>query len=86
MRVLKYPLLLEGGPQNVIMPVGARIVLVAMQFGVPTLWAVVGEEPPTTRIFEVIGPGHHFDDLAHVGSVLDGSYVWHVFEQTRGEE
>ena len=81
--VWKFPLRLSGGAaQPIEMPAGATVVLVAMQDDDPTLWVRCDPRAPRTRReFRVVGTGHTFDgDLHHVGSCIDGPFVWHVLE------
>jgi hypothetical protein len=87
-RVLKYPLTVAG-QQVVQMPVTARVVHVAAQHGVPTVWALHSEPAASEpRRFFIFGTGHTFDrmidghDLEHRGSVLlqSGGLVLHIFE------
>lgn len=80
--VWKFPLLLAPGPQEIDMPKGAEIVLVHMQAELCFLWAVVNPAAdPEPRGFIIHGTGHQMDhDGQHVGSVMDGVFVWHVFE------
>lgn len=66
------------------MPVGAKILHVAMQNGEVTIWAVVlPNAEREKRAFRVVGTGNPFPDAdkwAHIGTVFDGPFVWHVFE------
>jgi hypothetical protein len=83
--IYKYPLLAYVDRQQVQLPVGAEIVHVEQQNGVPTLWALVTSDPlwPTefrTILFVGTGhtlPGEHHD---HIGSYTEGPFVWHVLE------
>lgn len=81
--IYKYPLRLTD-TQNVVMPRGARILTVQMQNAVPTLWA---EVDPTDSVGEqrhitIIGTGngHTSPHSLYLGTVQDGPFVWHVFE------
>jgi hypothetical protein len=71
--------------ENVLeMPKGAEILAVKVQdsFNV-CIWAKVDPEMETeTRMFEVIGTGHPFDDTnkEYIETYLDGPFVWHLFE------
>jgi hypothetical protein len=84
MKVFKYPLTFDS-VSVVSMIVDAKVIHVASQNGVVTLWAIVPNsafvEP---RRFRILGTGHELPleiALEHVGSCLDGSFVWHVFEE-----
>lgn len=75
-------------PIVLTMPVGAEILDVQMQAGIPTLWALVDTRIDVeTRRFEIYGTGHALPDAhrRHVGTVQEGPLVWHVFEQLVGE-
>lgn len=80
--IWKYPLALVDHMQVVIMPTGAEVLSVAIQHGVPTLWAQVDTKPICTRLFVVVGTGHRLPEvpLKFIGTVIDGRFVWHVFE------
>ncbi len=70
---------------RVKMPTGASIIHVGSQKSLHLcLWAVVEEKAATeTRRFFVRGTGHPMlraDAANHIGTVLDGSFVWHIFE------
>lgn len=72
---------------NVGMPKDAKILSVAMQAGQLCLWALVEPRAELTmRAIRVIGTGWDLaDDIkkaAFIGTVLDGAFVWHVFEVT----
>jgi hypothetical protein len=81
----KFPLSFTDGWQTVEMQSSVRPVLVAMQHGVPTLWCDVDADADGVafkREFCVVGTGHTApSDGEHVGSVIDGQFVWHIFER-----
>lgn len=86
-RVLKYPLSMSASAQALGMPVGAKIVHVAEQHDVPTMWAEVETPDDTaaafeTRYFILRGTGDdippEFND--HRGTVFIGAFVFHVYE------
>lgn len=60
---------------------GFRVVHCAHQNGVPTFWAVLNPEEPTTKAaFIVVGTGTRLPDCAeHLGTYQDGDFVWHIF-------
>lgn len=64
------------------MPEGAEVLTVQIQNGEPHIWALVDtEKPRKLRSFEIVGTGQPADNLGrYVGTVQDGSFVWHVFE------
>jgi hypothetical protein len=84
--VWKFPLFVVGS-QEIDMPEGADIVSAQLQNGVPTLWALVDPaEEFEKRIFEIYGTGHPIagedkEFLVFVGTVQQGSLVWHIFER-----
>lgn len=55
--------------------------------GQPAIWleAVAGQcEPHTGRRFAAFGTGHDIPlGWAHRGSLIDGSFVWHIYEQVQ---
>ncbi len=84
MKVFKYPLNLAHFDFR--MPAGAKVLYVDLDSaGDLCLWAAVNPSPdhPTeARDFIVVGTGHDLPDgLEHLGSVVQGSFVWHVFEK-----
>lgn len=84
----KYVLDLTGQDQTIEMPKGTQIVHVAVQNGLPCMWAVVDVDPeaePVERTFTLLATGQHFD-AAHWmrwGTVLlnDGALVFQVAER-----
>lgn len=82
--VWKFPL--RWGEVSVLMPKHARIIHVALgQDGkYPTLWAIVSPDAETeTRSFAVVGTGQPLPKhCIHAGTLIDGEFVWHVFETT----
>ena len=84
-KVYKYPLLLRNGIQRLEIPEGSLILHFAMQVPNPTIWARVNSSPDmpmVERKFIIKGTGHDLgvDNLRYIGTTLDGSYVWHLFE------
>lgn len=82
-QVWKYPI---GMGATVEMPVGARPVHVAVQHDSLNVWVEFDYEDDQEvkleqRTFAVVGTGHPFSDGTHVASVLDGPFVWHVYER-----
>jgi len=66
------------------MPVGAEICAFQYQHGVPCVWAIVDPDVmKEVRRFRIFGTGHELpgpDKCCYVGTVQDGSFVWHLFE------
>jgi len=83
----KFPLAL-GDVVTLEMPMGAEPLYVAMQGGVPCLWARVNPMlPKEMRRFRFAGTGHtlHDDVGRYIGSwqMADGALVFHLFEMGR---
>lgn len=87
-RIYKYEIMdVQGNQSNEIMlPVGARVLSAGTQRGVTCIWAMVSdtEVVKEMRLFVVLGTGHVCGDgvYRHIGTVMDGPFVWHVFEVT----
>jgi hypothetical protein len=80
--IWKFPLEVLDA-QQVEMPEGAKILHVGAQDHRMWIWAQVWPgNLLTPRWFRIIGTGHPIEDGVgdHVGSVVLGSFVWHVFE------
>lgn len=71
--------------QDVEMPVGAKVLHVAMQGHDITLWAWVDPDAKVeSRRFAITGSGAPAptpDQARYHGTVIDGAFVWHVFER-----
>lgn len=83
--VYKYPL--GYGERTVLsLPIGAELLHLGLQNGVPTLWALVepGAPEQQTRVLRFAGTGHPIEEqiIGHIGSVIDAELglVWHLFE------
>lgn len=80
--VWKFPL--NDWVTEIDIPEGAKVVHVARQNGLMTLWAEVDSTKPTwSRGVAIVGTGHPIlvRDATHVGSILDGEFVWHIYLQ-----
>ena len=77
----EYPLELVDGYQPVATRWWWRAVHVAMQDGKPTVWAEVRTDGDVLqRRLLVVGTGYPVPDgCEHVGSAMDGQFVWHVY-------
>lgn len=66
------------------MPMGARILCVQLQDGVPTIWAQVeAASDVERRTLVIIGTGHPLrDNLRYIGTFQQGPFVWHLHEST----
>jgi hypothetical protein len=78
------------GMLGIDMPVGAEILTVQVQDGVPCIWAMVdpGQEKEN-RIIVVHGTGHpvqQAEEKKYIGTYQEwnGSLIWHVFELAEG--
>lgn len=94
--VYKYPLRMDGPteielPVALHKPVHFDIQStegqVWLHSATPTLWVEQwlpeeGEEFRTEKVvFEIFGTGHHIPVGAlHIGSVIDGAFVWHLYQ------
>lgn len=82
--IWKFPLS-NAGVNSIPLPERASVRLVDLDpmTGIPTIWVELDDsDPKRVRRFLVHGTGHRIEpDEVHVGSVIQGSFVWHVFEQ-----
>ena len=64
------------------MPYGASILHVGVQDAQLYVWAEVNTTAPLVdRHFHIAGTGHPIPVGLHfVGSVMDGPFVWHVYD------
>ena len=82
--VYKYPLEVTG-EQQVLMPVGARVLTVQVQYDQPCLWALVETRNPLANCtVTTVGTGHPTDlttGSTYVGTyqLKGGALVMHVF-------
>ena len=87
MRVIyKYPLV----ESFIKMKKGAQILHADIQHGRVCLWALV--DPNAKDVLREIGvlqTESRVDDAVeghnHIGTILDGSFVWHVFDAGEGD-
>lgn len=70
--------------QMLHLPKGAVILCTMMQYGQLKIWCEVNTEVKVTeeRRIIIVGTGNLITATAYkyIGSVIDGSFVWHVFE------
>lgn len=61
-----------------------RLLHLAVQHGEIHVWAAVDHtDHETSTIFHLVGTGGLADtSWHHLGSVIDGDYVWHIFSET----
>jgi hypothetical protein len=70
------------------MPRGAPVLTAQLQREVLTIWALCDfDAPKEDRTFVVYGTGETIQEPPgdYIGTVQDGSFVWHVFEEKGGE-
>lgn len=89
-KVYKYELPVEGGPQAVTLPRGAKILHFGHQ-GDPAMiciWALINPSEPTTidKMFYVAGTGHELPEpsrwvFAATINLFPIPLVWHVFQE-----
>lgn len=87
--IWKFPITV-GGITPINIPVGAQVRLAALDpaSGAPAIWIELDPEAPMiNRRFVIYGTGHEIEgdggspsDL-HVGSLIDGDFVWHIYER-----
>lgn len=61
----------------------SKIIHVAMKHSEVCIWVEQADPPlvPSPRYFRVFGTGHPIPEgYHHKGSVVDGGFVWHVYE------
>ena len=83
-RVWKYPVSLGGGAE-VQMPQASRVVHFARQGTSLAFWAEVDDANPyERRVYGIYGTGYPIPAQAdYCATLLDGEYVWHLYEVTR---
>lgn len=82
--IWKYPLKVEA-QQAIEMPIGAEILCVQVQHGIPVLWAKVYPGGwPQKRTIVIHPTGNEFEDYhgRYIGTfqMEGGMLVWHVCE------
>lgn len=84
--VWKFPLAVTD-EQVIVVPDGATPLHVDVQDRVLCIWVLVSPyEAPAEQTIRIYGTGHKVDsDLSqfHVGTVLIGLLVWHVFWEAK---
>lgn len=84
-RIWKYELEITADMQVIEMPMCSTILSVANQDGKLCLWAMGDTaRAKEERRIEIIGTGnpinHRLIERKFIGTVLVGTFVWHVFE------
>jgi len=85
-RIWKYQLEVVD-VQNILMPKGAEILTIQVQYGEPCLWALVDpKEEVEKRTIEIFGTGNPISvdmemrKYISTFNLLDGGLVFHAFE------
>lgn len=82
MKIYKYPFKIEDAPQ-VELPCGHQILHVGLDpGGKPCLWALVSPDANTRMVQLYIVPTGGEEPAQaskHLGSFVQGPFVWHVF-------
>ena len=84
MKIWKYRLTRVQPKTRHTMPRGARIISADTQRGTVTIWAVVDPSAETvTRTIAMYGTGPDLPDDPgeFIASVLQGPFVWHLFDE-----
>lgn len=81
--IYKYPMSQETS--KISMPEGAKVLAVAMQGNIRTIWAMVDEDAPMEeRDFRTVGTGWPVSEdvigSTYIGTIMDRAFVWHIFE------
>jgi hypothetical protein len=85
--VYKYELKWSADPQEVTMPLTTRVVHFDAQHGQPTIWVLTEpDDTLVTETFVIRATGEIVGDprvWMYVGTVLEGPYVWHLFQKNK---
>ena len=80
--IYKYPIP-HLDEQEIQMPLGSEIIRVGLDpREVPCLWAIVDIDKPKAPVRVLtVGTGDVMPSMPyrHIGSFVDGSFVWHIF-------
>ncbi len=79
--VWKYAI--SSGVTRLEVPIGATFLHADVQGGQACVWAIVDPASGTeTRHILFRGTGYYIEHqiVRHIGTMLDGPFVWHVFE------
>jgi hypothetical protein len=80
--IWKYELPGPGERLALELPIGAQVLTVQYQNGVPTIWVkLLRSAPIEVRHFVLVGTGWPVHPEAkYIGTVQSGPYVWHLLE------
>lgn len=84
--IYKYQLAVVS-EQQIVMPLGAKILSVQAQRDTMCIWAMINprEEETQERTFFVEGTGQEFDllpNMVFIGICQVSQFVWHIWEAT----
>ena len=80
--IWKYPIMFMPD-RKVDMPQGALLLHVGLDDGVPCIWAEVDPQKPLKqREIHIRRTGDPLqgNETVYIGSIRDGSHIWHVYE------
>ena len=84
--IYKYPLKMQGEPQEVLLPENSKLLSVQVQAGIPMLWVLQEKNAPTTctHWIQLVGTGWPInegqpEEWAYLGTTQLEGYVWHWF-------
>ena len=82
--IYKYTLKFDCSNQ-ILMPKDSLVIKFAIQNNQPCIWAIVDTDSIyENRIFSVVGTGWQIENnMRYIDTILDGQFVWHLFEQTQ---
>jgi hypothetical protein len=90
-RILKYELSLAS-KQNLLFPIGAKIISIQNQLDKPCIHAMVDSNAKgEIKTIAIIGTGNQFpkinpdEQMVHIGTVQIHGMIWHVFEIVQNE-
>ena len=71
--------------QTIEIPLNGEILSAQFQNSILCIWVLVNPSEETKpRYFEIYGTGNPFeigDNRKFIGTLQDGSFVWHLFEK-----
>lgn len=85
MKIYKYPISFYGVDDVYLQ---GKIVHVGMQNGIPEMWATFDDDvTPVRHRLVIVGTGHEVPVIdgaypQHIGTIIDGMWVWHLMGVT----
>ena len=78
--VYKYPIEFLADNQDILLPLGIKILRVDEQNGNYFLWGLIDTEAVKRfRAIYIVGTGHEAPNAEWIGTVMSGPFVWHFF-------